>query len=116
MKVQTAAIDDFLTNLGSVKPEHVFNKLIYFSVNRSPVDNADKRKATRFSVIVQASAVIDVVESGSQYLLDYAENVGFDRIVGSRLEGSNKAGEIKDQLVVFCRERGIEVMPGVVSE
>lgn len=117
MRVSCESFNDFMANLEAVNKADVYGKVIYFSLNRHPVDDPSRLKATRFDVVVQASCVINVDFGDSQYLLQFGEHVGFDRVAaGGNIEGSEAAKKIKDRLVLFCGERGIKVMPGMVSE
>lgn len=114
MRVSCNLFDDWMQNLVSV--ERVFGGTVYFSVTRQPQDGQDRRKALVFSVVVQASAVIELSED-SQYLLECGEDVGTDNLCADgHTDGSDRAKVYRDRLVEFAEPRGIKVMPGIISE
>jgi hypothetical protein len=118
MRVTTGTIDDFLANLGKDvgKGATLFCNTIYAGMSRRPLDDDDPRKAVRFGVVYQATAVV-VLSSGDQYLLVAGEDCGVDYEDSSQeRNGSERADELGRTLRTWCDGRGLEVRPGVASE
>lgn len=120
MRVEVAAIDEFLEHLRAVGPGRVFGGTVYCSTFHRPIDG-DKRSALKFSVVIQASAVVDVPSKdgreAGQFVLDGAEDCGRDYCDQSgEKAGSERAAELRAKLYHWCVENKIELMPGVVSE
>ncbi len=113
MRVVCVTIDDFLENLDKEPKEAVYRGIIYVDVIRQPIDSS-KRNAARFSVVFQASAVIDVKEG--QFLLEMSEDCGTDyNDATQEMIGTNAAKGLKEILEKYCSEKGLVVRPGVVD-
>jgi len=114
MRVECYCLDDFLEHL-RVKGSLVYGNVVYVNVNTNPLDD-NRRNAVRFMVVFQASAVIDLQE-GSQYLLQTGEDCGVDvRDAIPSYEGTEMAKRLRHSLESFCAERGLSLLPGIVSE
>lgn len=116
MRVQTLSMQDFIENLACAGPASVFGKVIYVDVSANPVDHVDKRKASKFRVVIQASTVIEV-EDGAEYILQVGEDCGYDYHDASQeMVGTERALDLKKELQDWCRRNGLTVRPGILSE
>jgi hypothetical protein len=114
MKVTCNTTKEFLENLADVLAERVLGRTIYVSLTRTPVGGRD---SVKLSVTLQYSAVVNLADGEGQYLLEAAENCGFDYVDASQeFKGGDAARALREALDGFCVKRGLVVKPGFVSE
>lgn len=115
MRVQCSTVDDFITNLRAELPSAIVSKVVYVSQVERSLDSGDPRQATRFTVYVQASCVVDL-EDGGQYLLEMAVNCGLDyRDATNEREGTSEAARVRQKLTECCDDLGLRIRPGVLD-
>jgi len=113
MKVSCLSIADYLENLHTVKD--VYDKTIRVSVIRRPVDGTS-RDAIKFDVVLQSSTVV-LVNEESEYILEAGETCGVDYEESTpERKGSERAQELKKQIVELAVGKGWQVLPGIISE
>ena len=115
MRVTCNTLNDFITNLRMEPPTSVLQQTVHVSVTERPLDISDKHKAVKFSIMLQASAVI-TLEDGGQYLLEYGEDCGMDyRDSSNELLGTERTNGLRKKLVEFCDDYGLKIRPGIVQ-
>ena len=107
MRIECQSVADFLANLAG---ESVLLNRVHADETKVAVTDAVA------DVIFQASAVLDLGESG-QALVACGERCGRDRATADgTMEGTRRAKELRDLLETKCAEMGLEVRPGILSE
>lgn len=115
MRVVCSDLDAFLLNLQHEPPSNIFQHAVHVSTTSRPLDSSDKRKAVKFAITFQASAIINL-DDGGQYMIDYGEDCGVDyRDDSQELVGSDYAAKLRAKLVEFCDDRGLSIRPGIVE-
>ena len=114
MRVIVQNVAEFIGNLESESPDRVYGKTVYVSVTRTPLDG-NKRDAAKWSVVFQASAVVDLPDGG-QYILEVGEDCGTDYTDSTdEPAGTEQANELKERVRQYSRANGLTVRPGVVD-
>ena len=114
MRVTCGTIDEFIENLKALPHGAVFQKVIYVSRTRNSIDGT-ARNGVRFSVVLQASAVVDLGDDG-QYLLEAGEDCGIDYEDSTQeRKGTERASELRQKIKRHCESHGIDVRPGIVD-
>lgn len=113
MRVACQTVDEFIECLKA--DPNVFQDTVRVTIARRPL-NGDRRDATSFEVVFQASAVVEV-DAESQYLLEVGIACGKDRsdAGGEELEGSEVAAALKEQVQAYCNERQFRLLPGLID-
>ncbi len=115
MRITCHTLGELLENLKAVAPTSVFQRTVYTSTSRRPLDNENKYKAVKFAIVFQVSAVIGT-EEGGEYILESAEECGFDYTDASNeAAGTMKADALRNTLVEHCDDAGLKVRPGIVE-
>lgn len=115
MRVCCDNLDDFITNLKHEPASNVVRHVVHVSTTMRPLDTSDKRTAVKFSVVFQASVVVNL-DDGGQYMLDYGEDCGLDyRDASKDFKGSERAAALRKRLEEFCDDHGLTIRPGVVE-
>jgi len=114
MRIVCNTVVDFLRNLELEGPEAVLQKAVRVSVSSVPLDE-NKREAVKFSVMLQASAVVCLPEGG-EYLLEVGVDCGRDYKDDSHeYEGTRTATAARKRIEEFCEKHGLDVRPGVID-
>ena len=114
MRVVCNTVSDFLLNLESEGAERVLQGVVRISVLSTPI-GGNKKDAVKFEVVLQASAVVGLVEGG-EYLLEVGIDCGIDYMDASHeFEGTRVAEVAKRQIEVHCEKSGLEVRPGIID-
>ncbi len=114
MRVTCNDVDAFLKDLSLADAEQVLQRAVRVSVSRNPVDG-NRRDALKFTVTLQASAIIGL-EDGGEYLLEVGVDCGNDYMDGRPdLGGTECADDMVDQIRHFCESRGLVVRPGIIE-
>ena len=114
MRVTCSSIAEFLECLSYEKK--VLFDTIRFSTIRKPLDGTN-RSATKFEVVVQASAVV-AVDEDAEYLLEAGESCGKDyHDADASREGSDTAQIHKRTVEEFAAQftPPLKVLPGVIG-
>jgi len=121
MRIECSTVEDFLENLraslddkGSLLADKVYLGNVYVDVSRRPL-GSDPVSAVKFKVMLRASCVVR--ERDGEYLLVMVVDCGadYEDSTQERL-GSAKAREFRDGLQSFCKDFGLRLLPGSVSE
>ena len=113
MRVVCASVEEFLKCLESEKT--LLQDAVRISIFRNPMDGKNQRDATKFKIILQASAVVNIDEE-SQYLLEVGKDCGRDiEDAEPTKEGTELATALKDQIEAFVVKRGWRVLPGTIT-
>ena len=114
MRVTCRNVEEFLADLVLGGDEKILQNAVRVTTFRNPIDGT-KRDAVKFSVVLQASAVVLLPNEG-EYLLEVGEDCGVDFVDATQdFEGSDHAAELKDRIKGFCRTHGLEVRPGLIE-
>ncbi len=115
MRVSCDSVRDFLINLKDADTTRVFDRTVYLSKTRSAVDG-NQKNAAKYGVTLQLSTVIEA-RDGGQFLLVAGEFCGYDYTdaVGET-EGSRRADKLVCEITEVCTDRGLGILPGIVSE
>lgn len=115
MRVVCNSVDDFITNLKAQIGTAIFEQTVWASVTRNPLGKENQREAVRFSVVYQASVVVNT-NDGGQYLLEVGEDCGIDYEDATQdRSGTKRAQELIEKVQGCCDKRGLKVRPGIVS-
>jgi hypothetical protein len=113
MRVETTDIGDFLANLEAAGAGNVFEKAVWRAIRYFPVETS---KGVKVKVVLQAAAVI-TTEDGREYLLVLADECGVDYQYSSGdKKGTELARQIVESIGRFCKNFGLTVRPGTLSE
>jgi len=113
MRIKCYDMDGFIENLWGDDLE-VHRRVVHVNRNRVPVGDSP-RNPTSFEVYLQGSAAV-VYNDGAQALVEYGEFCGLDRMTADGgMEGTTRADDLVRRLEVFCKERSLEIMPGVLD-
>lgn len=114
MRIVCETIEDFLENLESLGVEEGADQLFHNEIRRS-VSHRDKRETSR-RVVLQFTAVV-CRHDGSEFLLDFGEDCGFDELS----EPKDLVGTKKEQtLTNLVRELSLvksgvwSIKPGII--
>ncbi|MEE9592667.1 MAG: hypothetical protein V3W28_03695 [Thermoplasmata archaeon] len=114
MRVIVQNVAEFIGSLEAEEPSKVYNKTVYVSVIRTPLDGT-KKTAAKWSVVFQASAVVDLPDGG-QYILEVGEDCGTDYTDSTDdPAGTEQADDLRGRVRQYCRANGLTVRPGVVD-
>lgn len=106
-------MEDFLAALAV--ESSIWQSTMRVNISKRPIDEGG-RNATRFAVVLQASAVV-LLPEGAEYLLEVGLRCGTDYHDSSNeMVGSETAEVLKKQLEAFAGERSWRILPGVMSE
>lgn len=112
MHLACTSLDEFFEVLDSEKS--IFQSVLHVNISRNPVDG-DRFRASKFAVVFQASAVVEVSET-SQYILIFGYDCGNDYTDASaESPGTVAADAMKKQVQDYASKRGWRVLPGVVG-
>ncbi len=118
MRVSCETVDDFLECLEDLakKESAAFENAVRVSVVRNPCEGENKRKAVRFEVFFHASAVVQLKDGESEYLLEAAEFCGIDyHDAEPETKGTQKADLLRERMKKFCKEVNLSVLPGIID-
>jgi hypothetical protein len=114
MRITTSSVENFLSNVGVA--DSVFNNVIYTERSRRHLNGKTPRDATSFQVFFQLSAVLNFADGG-QALLVCGIDCGVDRTTADGdLEGTARLKELEEQVVGFCTENKLRLLPGVLDQ
>lgn len=114
MKITTTTVDSFLNNIASA--ESVFNDTVYIERSRRNLNGKNMREATSFQVFFQLSAVL-IFSGGGQALLVCGVDCGVDRTTADGdMEGTARLKELEEQVIRFCTEHKLNLLPGVLDQ
>ena len=112
MRITCTTIDEFLECLDA--EEKIFQGVIRVCAGRRPLDPS-AREQTRFDVIIQASALVEVADA--EYLLQVGLSCGKDYEDASQSrEGSENVAAIRQRITEYAAGRQWRVLPGVIEE
>jgi len=112
MRVKCSSVTDFLINLRAFS---VYNSIVYFDRTRVPINGTTAGNATSFAFFLNLSAIIDH-EDGGQALLECEEECGIDReTMDGGKEGSKRQEALMKELMSFCVEQKLKLLPGVLD-
>lgn len=108
MRVICRTVEAFVQNLRV--GEAVLNKTVW-------VDEVSREvSAHKILHNLQASAVV-YLEGGGEFLLQCGEDVGFDYMDGEpEVEGQKAMSHRKGHLEQCCKDMGLMIRPGIVTE
>ena len=114
MKITCVSLLEFIECLNS--ETKIFQDTIRVSIVRRPID-AHEKEPVKFAVALQASAIVEVVESESQYLLQVGLSCGKDYEDGKpERVGTTVANSTKEEIVEYAKGRQWKVLPGILEE
>ena len=113
MRVTTETLEEFLECLDN--DPNVFQNAIRISVIKKPLDNKTRLDASRFEILLQASAVV-LVDDVSQYLLETGIYCGKDYYDASEeKQGTEQAEKYKQQIRNYAERKALKVLPGMID-
>lgn len=108
MRVICECFEDFLENLQIDDDQNLFEDVIRVSISKRSVSEASKKVVTICSTLIQ--------NNESEYLVEYAEDCGYDYSDGSDgPSGSDRANAIKKALEELATVRGWRIKPGILG-
>jgi len=111
MRVKTQTLQDFLENIATASG--VVDSTVWVDTVKNPLDG-NRKEAVKWSVEFDAYAVCQIGDG--EFLLEMEVSCGIDyHDVSQEYEGSEKASELKSELVGRCNEWGLVVRPGTVD-
>ena len=112
MRNSCTTVDEFLECL-TVELDSgctAFRNRVHVNINRL----AEDEHGTKFSVIIQASAVVQGEDF--EYILEFGQKCGFDYADSSdEATGSANAEEIRKKISGVAQSRGLRIMPGILD-
>jgi hypothetical protein len=112
MRVTCERIEDFIFNLDA--EPNIAQNVVRVTVSKRPMDGENKREASRFEVVLQASAVVNIDEG--QYLLELGEWCGIDYMDQEQEWKGSETADLKyDALRACCNRKGLTIRPGVID-
>lgn len=107
MRVICRTVESFVENLRLGEP---IEKIVWL--------DETSREVSEHKILcnLQASAVVRLPDGG-EFLLQYGEDVGYDFMDGEpQREGSEAVAHRKGYLEECCKDMGLVVRPGIVTE
>jgi len=115
MKVNCGSLTDFLANLQGLSDNEIFRKTVWVQVDFVPLDGKTPGESARTKVEFMAVALAD--HSQGQYLIEFGLDCGVDYREGGEpeLNGTKRADLEEGNLEVYCEERGLTLLPGLLD-
>ena len=112
MRIICNTVQDFFDNIEGCE---LFDSTCWINKTSNPMDD-NSRDAVKFMILLQAHA-IKLFPTGAECLVELGIDCGYDyRDAGNDLTGSETADAYEEEILVFCKDRAFQVLPGILSE